>query len=170
MSFLVLEGSARERGRIHGESLRVEIQEMVDGLGEWARSVGADPADYAARIVRETGFLDAAERWVPHVVEEIRGIAEGSGIDFETIFVWNLNDEAEWYLSKDRWVNSEYRELHAAACSAPPARTATRRSLPKTPMSDPTSTVLRPCSTSSTTTPNSRSSCSPCRARPGSGG
>jgi isopenicillin-N N-acyltransferase-like protein len=114
--YLVLEGSPRERGRIHGESLRAEIQEMVAGLLEMASSGGADPTDGIARIVRGTGFLDAAERWVPHVVEEIRGIGDGAGIAFETVFAWNLLDEAEWFFMRDRWESSEYRD--EARCSA----------------------------------------------------
>jgi len=110
MKFLVLEGTPRQRGRIHGESLRAEIQKLAGGQIEAIRKAGGDPLDYAGRIVDGAGFLDAAEKWTPHCVEEIRGIAEGAGIDFKIMFAFNLLDESDWFFNADKWVNTDYKE------------------------------------------------------------
>jgi len=82
MRILVLKGTARERGRIHGESLKKEIREMLELSRGAAREAGLKPGDSVREIVGGTGFLAAAERWTPALVEEIRGIGEGAGVDF----------------------------------------------------------------------------------------
>lgn len=103
MRVLELKGAARERGRIHGESLNKKILEIIELSRNAAREAGLSPQDYERRIVGETGFLAAAERWTPELVEEIRGIGEGAGIDFNTIFAWNLLDESDWFINQERW-------------------------------------------------------------------
>jgi isopenicillin-N N-acyltransferase like protein len=82
---------ARERGRQYGEAAREQI----------ARSV----AFYAESVARASGLgwpeiLDRAPAWVPvidgylpGIVEEIRGIAEGSGHRFEEILALNSRGE-----------------------------------------------------------------------------
>ncbi|WP_328526444.1 C45 family peptidase [Kribbella sp. NBC_00359] len=81
----------RERGRQYGEAARAPI----------ARSV----AFYAESTARKTGLswpeiLDRAPAWVPvieaylpDIVDELRGIAEGSGHSFETILALNSRGE-----------------------------------------------------------------------------
>jgi len=115
LRFLLLEGTPRERGRIHGETLRSEIEHMISYFNDMVVEGGEEPDAFRRRIVHQAGFLDACQRWTPHVVEEIRGIADGSGEDFETIFAWNLLDEAEWYLNGHTWTTSEVAE--ASRCS-----------------------------------------------------
>ncbi|MBN1221934.1 MAG: hypothetical protein JXB23_01705 [Candidatus Aminicenantes bacterium] len=110
MPLLILEGTPRQRGRIHGETLRERINELVGGLTEGIRKAGKDPLDYAGRIVDGAGFLDAALRWTPHCVEEIRGIAEGAGIDFKIMFAFNLLDESDWFFQGNNWVNPDYKD------------------------------------------------------------
>jgi isopenicillin-N N-acyltransferase-like protein len=82
---------ARERGRQYGEAAREPI----------ARSV----AFYAESVARATGLgwqeiLDRAPAWtpvidgyLPDIVEELRGIAEGSGRSFEEILALNSRGE-----------------------------------------------------------------------------
>jgi len=110
MKHLVLEGNPRQRGRIHGETLRAEINELVGGQTGAIRKAGGDPLDYVNRIVDGTGFLDAAEKWTPHCVEEIRGIAEGAGIDFKIMFAFNLLDESGWFFQGKSWMNPDYKD------------------------------------------------------------
>ena len=50
------------------------------------------------RLVHETGFLAAITAWTPHLLEEVQGIAEGAGLDFETVLAFQLGDESGWYL------------------------------------------------------------------------
>jgi len=110
MKFIDLYGTPRERGRIHGEVLKPEIKEMVGGHIDMINKAGGNPDEYASRIVDGAGFLNAAQKWTPHLVEEIKGIAEGAGIDFKVMFAWNLLDEAEWFFQGQNWVNPTFRE------------------------------------------------------------
>lgn len=93
-----LAGSPRERGRIHGETLRAEI---VEHMGLWAetcrKETGMESSAYLAKFYRETDFLPAAQRHTPDILEEVRGIAEGSGLPFELVLVRQLSDEEPWY-------------------------------------------------------------------------
>jgi len=117
MRILVLKGTARERGRIHGESLKKEIREMLELSRGAAREAGLKPGDSVREIVGGTGFLAAAERWTPALVEEIRGIGEGAGVDFPTIFAWNLLDESDWFINQERW-QAPFSSIMKSACSA----------------------------------------------------
>ncbi len=98
----VLEGGPRERGRIHGETLRAKIRELGEawkkGLG---RAEGETVEDYLALFVKETRFQDAIRKWTPDLLEEIHGIAEGSGLPFDTVYAMQLVDE-EWWWSMNR--------------------------------------------------------------------
>jgi isopenicillin-N N-acyltransferase-like protein len=98
LQVLELAGSPRERGRAHGEALRSQI---VDYLGVWKEALGQDtgldPGEYLSRFVRETNFMPAVERWTPGLLAEVQGIAEGSGVDFDTIWAVQLGDEEWWY-------------------------------------------------------------------------
>ena len=84
---LTLEGSPRERGQCYGESLRREVQELVDACKEklqqrWEMG----PDEYITQYVRNSTHLEAVERWTPKLLEEVRGIAEGAAVDFEILF------------------------------------------------------------------------------------
>ncbi len=96
--FVQCHGTPRERGRIHGESLREVIQETIE---RWQtkliEKVGMPYAQYQEHLLRETSFRTAIERWTPDLLEEVRGIGEGAGLDFELIFAWQLLDEHGWF-------------------------------------------------------------------------
>ncbi len=95
---LVLNGTPRERGRQHGETLREKIHahlaRWLDFLGE---DTGLDPRRYLAQMLADTNFIPAAERWTPDLLDELRGIAEGAKADFDLIFGRMLSDEEPWY-------------------------------------------------------------------------
>lgn len=103
MPIVELQGTPRERGRIHGESLKTEIAEVIDhwlsDLGSYGlqnksqRAIDADA--YLQSFYAETGYIAAIERWAPNLLAEIEGIAEASGQAFEHILGLNLMDE-EW--------------------------------------------------------------------------
>jgi hypothetical protein len=88
---------------------------MISYLNEMIIEGGEEPGGFTNRIVNGAGFLDACQKWTPHVVEEIRGIAEGSNVNFESIFAWNLLDEAEWFLDGHSWTASNVAE--SSRCS-----------------------------------------------------
>jgi predicted choloylglycine hydrolase len=98
MHVLVLNGSARERGRVHGEALRPEIQSYLEG---WktalAQDLGSSPDAYLAQFLADTSFLAAIRRWTPDLLEEVQGISEGARVDFDIILALQLGDEEWWY-------------------------------------------------------------------------
>ncbi len=100
---LTLTGPPRERGRMHGEIMRPRIQELMSRWKETLSQEGCNPlGQYLQDLVSETNFMPAIQRWTPDLLEEVRGIAEGSGVDFPTIFAFQLQDE-EWWFRQDKW-------------------------------------------------------------------
>lgn len=93
-----LRGSPRERGRIHGETLRPLVREHLE---RWRAALvadlGVDPDAYVDEFLRDTDFLPAIERWTPGLLQELRGISEGAGTNFRYTFVRALSDEEPWY-------------------------------------------------------------------------
>lgn len=95
---LVLEGSPRERGQTHGETLKPMILEFIERWRYRLRmATGMDPGRYVDRFVEETGLIDAARRWTPHLLEEVEGLGDGAGVDFNSIFALQCGDEEWWY-------------------------------------------------------------------------
>jgi hypothetical protein len=101
---LVLEGPPRERGQIHGETLRAEIGDMVEAWkNDINRDLGVDPDLFLKEFIAKTDFLPAIRRWTPGLLEEVEGIAEGSGIAFNTILARQLSDEEPWFRLEKRY-------------------------------------------------------------------
>src|SRR5262245_51467532 len=96
------EGTPEQRGETHGEHLRRLIG---DGIGRWAESIasthGLHPNDYIAAFVAGTDYLPAIKRRTPDLLDELKGIARGSGQPWDWIYAFNLLDE-EWTWSKKR--------------------------------------------------------------------
>jgi isopenicillin-N N-acyltransferase like protein len=142
---LDLVGAPRERGRVHGEELRSLIE---TGVAQWKeeleRARGCSPDTYIAQFLAAMSFDRAIGRWAPDLLEEIRGIAEGAGLPFETVYAYNLLDE-EWWFGEE-W---SARSSVASACSAAGLRVgptghpviAQNMDLPRSFV--PTQTVLR---------------------------
>jgi hypothetical protein len=97
---VTLRGPARERGRAHGEAVRGPIIEAIGAFSEALGSaVHVHPAEIYRRMLAETHFHAAAERWTPELIEETRGIGEGAGIDFDTIMAWQFVQEVMWFVT-----------------------------------------------------------------------
>lgn len=98
MRVLDLHGSPRERGRQHGEELREQIGRHFDLYRENIESdTGMDSQKYLDQFLAATDFIPAAERYAPDLLEELHGIAEGSGRNFQEVFARMLSDEDPWY-------------------------------------------------------------------------
>jgi hypothetical protein len=95
---LDLAGAPRARGRAHGEALRGRIQELT---ARWQADIAADlgvaAETYIDLLVETNDFLAPARKWAPDLVDEVAGIAEGSGVDFKTTFARQLADEDFWF-------------------------------------------------------------------------
>jgi predicted choloylglycine hydrolase len=103
---LVLKGTPYERGFEHGRALKKEIHELVKlWKTDIEKSYKMDANTFIAKFLKRTNFQKAIKRWTPELLEEVKGIAEGSGIDFPTMFAFQLIDEM-WVLGRD--VQSEH--------------------------------------------------------------
>jgi hypothetical protein len=98
---LELSGSPYERGRQHGRELRPEIARMV---GLWKKDLQKqskmDPDAFLEKFFAETDFLPAIKRWTPELLDEIKGIAEGSGQPYQTMLAYQMVDEIWVYFDK----------------------------------------------------------------------
>ena len=89
-----LHGTAWERGQQHGALLKDEIATLVERWrAEIQRDFGAPLDEFVERFLAGTMFDDAVRRWTPELLDEVRGIASGSGQPFDRMFVWQLIDE-----------------------------------------------------------------------------
>src|SRR5581483_815497 len=78
---LVLEGTAHERGLLHGKTLKKQIHELVKLWKEdLAQRFKTDANSFIRRFVKQTDYRSAMKKWTPDLLDEIKGIAEGSGI------------------------------------------------------------------------------------------
>jgi isopenicillin-N N-acyltransferase like protein len=98
LKIITLAGSPYQRGYTHGQVLKSKIHEVIQ---EWKNNIlgeyGLDAHSFIPLFMQKTNFLPAIKKWAPELLEEVRGIADGSGIDFNTIFVYQLLDEV--------WIN-----------------------------------------------------------------
>jgi hypothetical protein len=91
---LHLNGTAYENGVQHGKLLRKEINELI---GLWKQDLEAKyqmPADTFINVFLDsTNYLPSIKNWTPELLKEVQGISKGSGIDFNTLFTFQLIDE-----------------------------------------------------------------------------
>lgn len=94
LKFLVLEGSPYNRGLNHGKTFKSEILALV---GLWKSNLkgnlGTDPDAFISQYLSKTDYMPAIRKHTPDLLEEVKGIAEGSGLDFNTIYAFQLLDE-----------------------------------------------------------------------------
>jgi hypothetical protein len=96
-----LEGPPYQMGRVHGQALKAEIRELVDRWKKDLEKTYGVPADvFIARFLERTDFKPAIERWTPGLLDEVRGIADGAGLDFDTVYAFQLIDEF-WTVGPD---------------------------------------------------------------------
>ncbi len=106
---LVLEGTPYERGLTHGKTLKQEIHEVVAlWKSQLANQAKTDADVFIETFLEETRFGPAIEKWTPGLLDEVRGIADGAEMDFDTIYAFQLMDEIWLYQSG----------LEGEACSA----------------------------------------------------
>lgn len=89
-------GPPRQRGRQYGEALRKEIIERDAAWKEHIGALsGARPRKFIAAHLATSDYLTPARVHTPWLVDEVAGIAEGSGLSFTDLFAAQLMDE-EW--------------------------------------------------------------------------
>lgn len=99
--YLRLDGTAINRGLTHGRKLKSLIRE---GIERWKFRLYTlnrkAPHEIIEEFVENTSYIDTVERVAPHLLEEVKGIGEGSKVDFNTIFAYQCMDEI-WRWSPD---------------------------------------------------------------------
>lgn len=96
-----LSGTPYEMGLAHGKALKLEIAELVKRWKEDLTSSYKLPADeFIRKFLAYTDFKPAIDRWTPGLLDEVRGIAEGAGIDVDTMYAFQLIDEV-WVMNRD---------------------------------------------------------------------
>jgi isopenicillin-N N-acyltransferase like protein len=105
---LRLSGTPRERGLEHGRSMRTEIHALI---AKWKKELQKgykmDPDEFIRRFAANTSFEKTIDKWTPGLLDEVRGIAKGAGIDYRTMYVYQLIDEtwAQGHLVKSQEVH-----------------------------------------------------------------
>jgi hypothetical protein len=100
---ILLDGPPIKRGHIHGETLRSKITELIQvWKDELKRQNMMDPDKYINEFLENTNFPKAIKKWTPGLLGEVKGIAEGAGIEYETMLAYQLVDEEWWYGSHKR--------------------------------------------------------------------
>lgn len=95
-----LSGSGYELGLQHGKLLKNEIDEIVKKMKQnTAENLKKDAEQVLQEFFTYAQFTDAIKKYTPELYEEVRGIAEGSGQNFNDIMVLNLLDEFWVYIN-----------------------------------------------------------------------
>jgi isopenicillin-N N-acyltransferase-like protein len=87
LPLIEMTGTPFERGRIYGNAARRQI---ADACAHYSRSWSFSSDQLKARVLR---FLPELEAFDLSLVEEVRGIASGSGREFEEILAINARNE-----------------------------------------------------------------------------
>lgn len=94
ITVVTVSGSGYQRGLEHGKQLQKSIHRVA---ADWKKSIRdrsrKDPDFLIAEFMRRTDFVTAARQWTPGLLDEVRGVADGSGAAFNDIFVLQLWDE-----------------------------------------------------------------------------
>lgn len=102
LRFLDLHGTPYQRGYAHGELLRADIHAVIGLLKEdIATTTGLEADTFIHRFLQGSEFVDAMRRWTPELLEEVQGIAAGSGMDEASILMHQLGDE--FYFNAERF-------------------------------------------------------------------
>jgi isopenicillin-N N-acyltransferase-like protein len=99
--YVELSGSAYDRGTQHGKALKSDIADILGRFkADIKTSRNRDADSLIAEFLHATDFIPAIKKWTPDLLDEVKGIADGSGQKFETIFAYQLPDEIWVYFDK----------------------------------------------------------------------
>ncbi len=85
-----LSGGPRERGRQHGQTAPDRIKR---GIAMYSESLLKNGVDWKHLEQRAEAMVPVVEKFDPAYVEEMRGIAEGSGQPFAGVMLMNARTE-----------------------------------------------------------------------------
>ncbi len=85
-----MSGPPRERGRQYGQQAAERIGRSVD---YYVRQLETAGVDWPRAKELAAGYVPVVQRFSPAYLEEMRGIAEGAGVDVEGIVIVNARTE-----------------------------------------------------------------------------
>lgn len=96
-----LEGTPYQMGKVHGQTLKTEIRDLLKRWKEdLAKTYRVTAEVFIQNLLKKTDFQPAIARWTPGLLDEVRGIADGAGVDFDTMYAYQLIDEI-WAINDD---------------------------------------------------------------------
>ncbi len=98
------------RGFQHGAALKYVIHKGIAQWKQWTNEIlGKQDTDIEiAEFIHDTDFLDGIRRHTPQLYEELKGIAKGAEVDFNTLYAFQMFDEFMLYSSE------KYRLAHCS--------------------------------------------------------
>ena len=84
-------GEPLERGRQYGEQVADLIRFNLEGYWRLFRHQAG--LDRAAALAQARGYMEPIRAYAPHLLEEMRGIAEGAGLSLDEILALNSRTE-----------------------------------------------------------------------------
>jgi isopenicillin-N N-acyltransferase-like protein len=83
------------RGYQHGAALKYVIQKGVATWKQWINeTLGQQDVEIEiAEFIHDTDYLVGIRKHTPDLYEELQGIAKGSGVDFQTLYAYQMFDE-----------------------------------------------------------------------------
>jgi len=112
-----LSGSARERGRQHGQAVPDRIKR---GIAMYSEALLKNGVDWKELEQRANAMVPIVETFDPAYLEEMRGLAEGSGQAFAGIMLMNARTEMVAAARKQH-VQSDVPDGCTAALALPEA-------------------------------------------------
>jgi len=96
LTILHLSGTPYERGLAHGQLLREEINITIS---KWKKVVEETSNNTFDEVISDffdnTTYVEIIKKTCPELLEEVYGISEGSGIDYETILAFQMSEEID---------------------------------------------------------------------------
>lgn len=88
-----ISGGRDERALQYGKKAREEIWQTRDG---YKQAFAGKGISWSEAVAFAQSFLPQIDSWRPELLDEIRGIAEGSDLEFEEVLAMNCRTEILW--------------------------------------------------------------------------
>lgn len=116
---ITVAGNPYERGFQHGKQLKNEIAELYKAWKDnLVASTKRDADSLITEFLRNTDFKPAIDKWTPGLMDEVRGISEGSGQTFNDVFAFQLLDEFWIYMDRLEKASSDHCSCIGISSSA----------------------------------------------------
>ncbi len=96
LTILHLNGSPFQQGFAHGKFLKSEIEDIIERWKiEVEKSYNNEVDQLIDSFFKSVTYVDTINKYCPELLEEIKGIAEGSGIEYNTILAFQMSEEID---------------------------------------------------------------------------